>query len=175
MFIVCCVQSFIPQHVYRKEAERDGVESTDSTSSPRATSPSSRSKSPDSEPVSPPTSPLERSTSPPRREASPVDRSISPKKRSVSPFERSMSPEDRPVSHKERPVSPSPTEELSGGTDVLEESSVTKRSATYSEVEDSLAALDAIADSIGQDDGGIEQEEKTEVNFYLCSFGVSLS
>ena len=146
------------QHVNPKEDETDGEEPSDSTSSPRATSPSARSKSPESEPISP----LDRSTSPEGRETSPVNRSMTPEEGSVSPLEKSLSPE--PVPQKERSVSPS-VDELTQ----LDEIHETKRSATYSEVEDSLAALDAIADTIGQDLDDTELEEKTEVKT-ICVF-----
>ena len=87
---------------------------------------------------------------------------MTPDEGSVSPLQRSLSPE--PVPQKERSVSPS-VGELTQPDEIHE----TIRSATYSEVEDSLAALDAIADTIGQDLDDTEQEEKTEVKT-VCVF-----
>ena len=161
---------FRSQRVNHKD-QGDGAESTEDTSSPRASSPSARSKSPESEPVSPSTSPLETSTSPPHRETSPIDRSITPKRRAASPVQSQQSPEGRPESPKERPVSPL-TDELSQEIDNVEQNTETKRSAMYDEVEESLAAFDAIADDIGKDVAEREeQQEITEVIFYANTFG----
>ena len=84
---------------------------------------------------------------------------MTPEEGFVSPLERSLSP--NPAPQKERSVSP-PIGELTQSDETHE----TKRSATYNEVEDSLAALDAIADSIGQDFDDTGQEEKPEVKIF---------
>ena len=142
--------------------ERDGEEPGENTASLRATSPSARSKSPESESMSPPTSPREGFTSPLEGEISPATQSTEPGKRDV-PTERPITPE--PSSRKERAISPPSEEDLSQP----EETQKDEKSTTYGDVEDSLAALDAFADSIGQDVNEPTQEPKPEVK-NLCTY-----
>lgn len=135
MFVVFC---FILKQSVAKGDEKDGIASSPPVDIPshRVASPVVSSNTPDSDLASPPSSPVETWTPSSPRQTSQIQREVSHANRPVSPQEKSLSP---------------PHEESS------------KRSATFSEVEDSLAELDAIADDLGQELSS-GKEDKTEVN-----------